>query len=109
MNKGSRIMRLFVLFDMPVETSVERREYNRFRKKLLKDGFLMLQYSVYVRFCNNDTDADQHVKRVLSFNPKYGDVRILKITENQYENMILVSGEKKIHEMYNLKDQLIII
>lgn len=44
-----RVMRLMVMFDLPVETSEQRREYRRFRKSLINEGFCMIQYSVYVR------------------------------------------------------------
>lgn len=104
-----RIMRLFVLFDMPVEKEAQRKEYTKFRKFIMKDGFLMLQYSVYTRFCNNDTDANKHIKRILSFKPKYGNIRILKITENQFKNMILVAGEKNEQETLEVEEQLLII
>ena len=91
-------MRLFVLFDMPVETAAQRREYSRFRKSLLKWGFIMVQYSVYARLCQNESDVDKNINRVLSFNPKFGNIRILKVTENQYDSMIIVHGEKSLQE-----------
>ena len=108
-NEGYRIMRLIVLFDMPVEKEAERKEYNRFRKFIINDGFLKLQYSVYTRFCNNDTDAEKHIKRILDFKPIYGDIRILKITENQFSNMVLVSGKRSEQEMLDFNEDLIII
>ena len=50
-------MRLLIMFDLPVETSKERREYRQFRKRLINEGFLMIQYSVYVRVCVNKKSA----------------------------------------------------
>lgn len=102
-------MRLLVLLDMPVESKAERREYARFRKYIIKDGFTMLQFSVYTRYCNNDSDVEKHIKRVVDFKPKYGNVRIIKVTENQFEKMILVSGEKTDQELVESSDQLIVI
>lgn len=46
-----RIMRLMVMFDLPTDTSQQRKQYRQFRKKLLNEGFIMIQYSVYVRVC----------------------------------------------------------
>ena len=46
-----RIMWLFVFFDLPTHTKTERRHAAQFRKALEKDGFAMMQYSVYVRHC----------------------------------------------------------
>jgi len=110
MDKGSyRIMRLLVLFDMPVSTDDEKREYRHFHDFIMDDGFMMIQYSVYARFCNNDSDAAKHVGRILGFKPKYGNIRILKITENQFISMILVSGEKTEQEEKETSEQLLFI
>jgi len=49
-----RLMWLFVLFDLPVDTQSARRAYAQFRKSLLKDGFFRVQYSVYARVCASD-------------------------------------------------------
>lgn len=69
----------------------------------------MLQYSVYVRICPNDSDMDKQIGRVRGFNPKYGDIRILKITENQYTSMIMVHGEKSSQEMAMESNDLLVI
>lgn len=89
-----RIMRLIVLFDLPMQTNGEKREYQHYRKLLLEDGFQMLQFSVYIRFCKNIQDASKHTARVSALTPKKGNIRILSITEKQFEDMILVIGEK---------------
>ncbi|MBO8425892.1 MAG: CRISPR-associated endonuclease Cas2 [Firmicutes bacterium] len=102
-------MRLLVLFDMPVEKAAQRKEYVRFRKKIMDDGFMMLQFSVYSRYCNNDSDAEKHIKRVKELKPKYGNIRILKVTENQFESMILVQGEKTAQERLETDEQLTVI
>lgn len=109
MNQNYKIMRLLVMFDMPVETTAQRREYTKFRKYLLKCGFIMLQYSIYVRMCQNDSDIEKQVNRVKGFKPKYGDIRILKITENQYDSMIMVHGEKSEQENASASDDLVVI
>ena len=103
------IMRLMEIFDKPVETAEERREYNKFRKYLLQEGFMRLQYSIYVRYCQNNTAAEKHISHVKNFGNKYGDIRIICLTENQFANMILISGEKKLREIIETDDELIII
>lgn len=102
-------MRLLVLFDMPMDTAAQKREYNRFRKCLLKWGFIMLQYSVYSRLCQNDSDSDKQIIRIKLFNPKFGNIRILKITEKQYNSMLLIHGEKSPQEMSAISDDLLVI
>ena len=47
------IMWVVVYFDLPVTTKVERRRATGFRNMLLDEGFLMKQYSVYIRHCSN--------------------------------------------------------
>lgn len=47
-----RVMRLMIMFDLPVLTSENRRNYRKFRKALINEGFLMMQYSIYVRVCS---------------------------------------------------------
>ena len=78
------IMWLFVFFDLPTNTKPERKSASGFRKDLLKDGYSMLQYSVYVRHCGSRQSADVHIKRVKYYLPKTGQVSILQVTDKQY-------------------------
>ena len=43
-----RIMWILVFFDLPTETKKEKKAYMDFRKMLIKDGFTMFQFSIYV-------------------------------------------------------------
>lgn len=87
-------MWLFVFFDLPVTTKTERRAATRFRKKLLEDGFTMMQYSVYTRHCASRESAAVHVKRVKSFIPAKGHVSILAVTDKQYGKIVNFWGAK---------------
>lgn len=91
------IMWLFAMFDLPVQTKQERKEAALFRKNLEKDGFVMHQFSVYMRYCASLESAQVHIKRVKSFCPSKGHVTILTITDKQYSNIVNVWGavEKK--------------
>lgn len=88
-------MRLLVMFDLPTDTKEERRDYRLFRKKLISEGFLMIQYSVYVRVCVNRQSAQFIEKRVGSMLPDHGLIQSLIITEKQYNSMHFLLGEKK--------------
>jgi CRISPR-associated protein Cas2 len=79
-----RIMWIFVFFDLPTETKTDRKNYSIFRKSLLKDGFSMLQYSIYVRHCNSRENTDVHIKRVKSFLAPKGEIIIFMLTDKQY-------------------------
>lgn len=81
-------MWLFVFFDLPVQTKRERRIATQFRKNLLKDGFTMMQFSVYTRHCASKESADVHIKRVKSFVTGQGKVSILTTTDKQYSNIV---------------------
>lgn len=91
-----RIMWLFVFFDLPVETKKERKAAADFRKALLKDGFGMLQFSVYSRHCASDESAQVHIRRTKAATPAKGQVSILKITDRQYGEIINIWGAKDI-------------
>ena len=84
---GYRIMWVFVFFDLPTETKRDRKNAGNFRKNLLKDGFDMMQYSVYIRHCASSESADVHEKRVASFIPPKGKVSILRVTDKQFGNI----------------------
>ena len=91
-----RIMWVLVLFDLPTETKMDRKAASEFRKKLLKDGFTMFQFSIYVRHCASQENADVHIKRVKSFLPEYGQVGIMCITDKQFGNIELFYGKKVV-------------
>lgn len=88
-------MILFVMFDMPTETKKDLVKYRKFRKKLLKCGFIMFQYSIYIRFCKSLVIAQKYEKKVELFSPLNGSIRILKITESQYQNMKIIENYRK--------------
>jgi len=89
-----RIMWLFVFFDLPVTTKTERKAASVFRKRLLKNGFTMMQYSVYVRHCASRESSEVQIKRVKSFIPGSGQVSILQITDKQYGNIVNYWGQR---------------
>ena len=89
-----KIMWLFTFFDLPTNTKSERRDAARFRKNLLQDGFVMMQYSVYTRHCGSGESADVHTRRVQDMVPSKGHVSILRITDKQYGNIINFWGAK---------------
>ena len=91
------VMWLFVMFDLPVTTKKERKAATLFRKNLEKDGFVMHQYSVYMRHCGSIESAQVHIKRIRSICPDSGHVTIVTITDKQYSNIVNIWGktEKK--------------
>lgn len=86
-------MWLFVLFDLPVDTASARREYACFRKKLLKAGFMRVQFSVYARVCASEEAAEAHARRVEANVPPDGEVRMLCITDKQFARQRIFWGK----------------
>jgi CRISPR-associated protein Cas2 len=87
-------MWVFVLFDLPTETKLERNAHARFRKMLMQDGFNMFQFSIYLRHCPSRENAEAHVRRVQAMLPEKGYVGILCITDKQLGAMKLFYGKK---------------
>lgn len=89
-----RPMWLMAMFDLPVVEAEERRAYVRFRKALLKDGFMMLQFSVYARYLRSEEAADAHRRMVRRAIPPRGEVRLIAVTDHQFAKMEVFYGRK---------------
>ena len=87
-----RIMWLFCLFDLPTNTKAQRKRAASFRKKLIEDGYDMMQYSVYKRFCGSVEACDVHINRIKQWLPKEGTVSILKFTDKQFSDIETFEG-----------------
>ncbi len=89
-----RIMWVFVFYDLPTETRLERKIAASFRKKIMADGFAMFQFSLYLRHCASMENAEVHVKRVKKILPEKGKIGIMTITDRQFGNMEIFHGQK---------------
>lgn len=96
------------MFDLPVETSQQRRDYRQFRKALINEGFIMVQYSVYVRVCVNKKSAMFMEHRVQRFLPSNGLVQSLVLTEKQYNDMHFLVGSP-VKDVRNSSDRTVIL
>ena len=92
---GYRAVWILVMFDLPTDTKKSRKDYTTFRKNIMKDGFVMIQYSVYIRHCASEENADVHFKRVKAFLPPDGEVRLLTVTDKQFERMQIFWGKMR--------------
>lgn len=88
-------MWVIAMFDLPTDTPTERKAYAQFRKRLLDDGFTMMQYSVYMRHCASIENAAVHVARMGANVPAEGEVRFLTITDNQFGRIRTYVGKKR--------------
>lgn len=88
-------MRLMLFFDLPMLTDKDRREYNRFHKYLLKNGFIMMQKSVYTKLVINNVTSVAVKQRIRKNLPPDGIVELLEITENQFSKIEYLLGEEQ--------------
>ena len=91
-------MRLIVFFDLPVVTKADRHAYSVFRKYLIKQGYLMMQYSIYSKIFNNQEAIENHLKILKRNIPKDGSIRALMVTEKQYSKIVILLGAKSVVE-----------
>ncbi|MFD1429386.1 CRISPR-associated endonuclease Cas2 [Lacticaseibacillus mingshuiensis] len=101
-------MRLMVMFDLPVETSAERRAYRQFRKGMIREGFFMMQYSIYVRVCPNRKSAQFLEQRIANLAPEAGVIQTMLITEAQYQAVNFIAG-KASDDIRNSPERTIVI
>jgi CRISPR-associated protein Cas2 len=92
---GYKGMWLFAMFDLPVDGKEKRRDYTRFRKGLLQQGFSMLQYSVYARYFSSQEAGESHMRRLRLSLPPEGEVRIMMVTDKQFGKMEVYYGKKR--------------
>jgi len=100
-------MWLMAMFDLPVLEADDKRNYTRFRKALLKDGFMMLQYSVYARYIRSEEAAETHRKLVRRAVPPSGEVRLIAVTDYQFGKMEVFRG-KRPHPPEKPQQQLLL-
>lgn len=92
---GYKAMWLFAMFDLPVKTKREKRNYVRFRNLLMDNGFTQMQFSVYARFCASEEIAETFRNRLEKAIPTNGYVRLLSVTDRQFSKMRSFHGKKR--------------
>ena len=101
-------MRLMVFFDLPTETARDRRNYALFRKILIKEGFLMMQESIYVKLALNNSVMASLKQKLEKSKPPKGLVQMLTVTEKQYASMDTIVGEFST-DVINDTERLIVL
>lgn len=103
-----RFMRVIVMFDILVNTSEEKRDYRVFRKWLIKDGFIMMQYSIYSKLVLNESSAKLLRKRIEEQKTKKGLIQVLQLTENQFQDIYCIQGKSKT-DIINTTDRVVFL
>lgn len=97
-----------VMFDLPVLTAQQRKNYRQFRKHLIKSGFIMLQESIYCKLVQNTTAAEAVIDNIKKKKPSEGLIQLLKITERQYSKMEYLVGDRK-SSVLDTDDRVVVI
>ena len=95
-----RIMWVLVFYDLPTETKKQRKTATKFRNDIMKDGFTMFQFSIYIRHCPSKENADVHIRRVKAILPDSGMVGIMCVTDKQFGKMELFYGVREAVKEY---------
>ena len=103
-----RFMRIVLFFDLPTLTEKNRKEYTKFRKFLIKTGFMMLQESVYVKLALNATTTNTLIKNLEKNKPEEGLIQILLVTEKQYSKLYMLLGENR-NEVLDTTERLVFL
>lgn len=103
-----KFMRVLLMFDVPVKSKKEQKYATKFRNALIKQGFFMMQFSVYMRICKGIASAKSAVERVRGILPPLGNVRALIITEKQFDNMQILLGSAGFNERVNDDKNLVL-
>ena len=90
----NKFMRIVIFFDLPTKTKAEVKAASKFRTFLKKDGYYMMQWSVYSRICNGTDAVEMHKKRLKANLPPKGSIRALTLTEKQYESIDIILGTR---------------
>ncbi|MCX8092312.1 MAG: CRISPR-associated endonuclease Cas2, partial [Verrucomicrobiae bacterium] len=91
-----RMAWVLVFFDLPVGTPEERKAAANFRKDLVRDGYIMVQYSVYARPCGSADRVETQVRRLKPKIPPKGEVRSLIVSDAQWGRMLVMRSQQKV-------------
>ena len=92
----------------PVTSPIsQQKQYSRFHKSLISHGFIMIQYSIYVKIVNTESKVQRVIDKIKIDLPSHGNIRILVVTDKQYQDMIFLVGDKNLNEQINTNERYI--
>lgn len=97
-----------MFFDLPTETAEDRRNYRQFRKELIKNGFIMMQESVYCKLLTTPSVENSVNNLLQKIKPQRGIVQSLVVTEKQFAGMSFWVGQK-VSEYIDSDERLVIL
>lgn len=101
-------VRVLVLYDLPMIEIEDKKEYTKFRKNILKLGCYLVQFSVYTKVIKNEIYYKSFIQKLKGILPERGEVRVIKLTEKQYQDMIFLNGAKNNFEKKISNNNLVV-
>ncbi len=101
-------MRTIIFFDLPNVYTNDKRNYTKFRRFLINEGFIMMQESVYSKLMMNSQQIQLLIQRIKRNAPKKGTIQVLNVTENQYAQIEYIIGSNNTKILDN-EERLVII
>ena len=108
---GWSMMWIICMFDIPVRTRAEMRKATRFRNLLIDEGFMMKQFSVYIKPVKSLSVGQTLTKKLSKFIPDNSSVSFIYITDKQYlmtENYLGKNFEDNEEEIREKNGQLLL-
>lgn len=105
-----RIMWLMIMFDLPTKSKKDKKSYHWFHNELEKEGYGMIQYSIYAKVFATVESAflgRKRIKKFIKTNVKHGNIRIIMFTDKQFASMEVIIGEQPKEEKIGHKQLLL--
>lgn len=87
-------MVLLLCFDLPRNTPEERKEANKYRKRLVELGFLMKQFSVYEREIRRFATKDKVIDILKSELPASGAITLYLLPDEVNDGQLTILGSE---------------
>lgn len=84
-------MRILVLLD-PTNKRGTKMAYTELRQFLYSDGYLRIGTELFMRITPSRKTSEKHIHRLEAHNPGTGIVRVIRLTEKQYNNIWYLTG-----------------
>lgn len=99
-------MWMLVIYDLPVETKIQRRAAHTFHDMLVDLGFSMMQFSVYTQYLPYSARAVSILKEIKAGLPTDGDVTIMYLTDKQWSSAVRYSNSTEISKTRMKKNEI---
>lgn len=98
---------ILVMYDLPVQTNSNRKAGEKFRKYLIRHGYIFVQKSVYAKLIRNRRNMLQEISLLKKEIPQEGIINVLPLRLDEFFRMETILGEA--FKMSLFADDIIVI